>query len=153
ETRFFAALGHEIRLREALEEPASLEDANHRAEVVFLAEEEQIQEVAERELARSTRDRAAERPVALRILQLVESHRRKLLRRHSADRVLDARGAREERGSKLSQSAPADFSKADAQQHLVARRTSLQLNERGDLLLLIDVSSSKIDDVLDDVLA
>ena len=51
EARFLAALGDQVRLGEALEQAAGLQRLDDRAEVVLRVEEEQVQEVAERELA------------------------------------------------------------------------------------------------------
>src|SRR5262249_43738257 len=51
EACFLSALGHEIGFGKALEQSLRLEQPNHHAEVIFLAEQKQIQEVAERELA------------------------------------------------------------------------------------------------------
>ena len=51
EARFLAALGDQVRLGQALEQPAIRQRLDHHAEVEFLAEQEHVQEVAERELA------------------------------------------------------------------------------------------------------
>src|SRR5262249_1702660 len=68
EAGFLAALGDEVRLGEALEETAGLQRSNRGAEVVLLAEEEQIQEVADAELAFGGGDVVAEIQTVLRPL-------------------------------------------------------------------------------------
>ena len=57
EAGFLAALGDEVRLREALKEPLRLHRANHQPEVELLAQQEEVQEVAEGELALRARHR------------------------------------------------------------------------------------------------
>src|SRR5262249_60262388 len=50
EARFLAALGYEIRLREAVEHPSGLQRLDDGAELVLGAEQEQIQVVAEHQI-------------------------------------------------------------------------------------------------------
>ncbi len=56
------------------------------------------------------------------------------------------------RRTELGQRTPADFCKADAQEHLVARGADLQLQEGDDLFLLVHVAGRDVHGLLDDVL-
>src|SRR5690242_10407455 len=51
EAGFLAVVSDQVRLRETLKEAAIAQRADHGAEVVLLAEEEDVQQIAERELA------------------------------------------------------------------------------------------------------
>ena len=96
EAGFLAALGDEVRLGEALEQALRLQRLDHGAEVVLLVEEEQVQEVAERELAGRC---VTSLPKSLLAFDTSgrEAGRRELLRRRRGRRVLDAGRAGEER--------------------------------------------------------
>src|SRR5687767_2009654 len=129
EAGFLAVLCHEVRFGQALKEAFAREGANHCANVVSLAEQEQVQEVTERELAGRFGDRRAEIAALLPVLQPVVAGRRKLLRRHAPDRVLNAGGAGEEGDAKLLQGAAADFGESYAEQNLIAGHTFLLTQE------------------------
>ena len=121
--------------------PLLLHRPDHRAQVVLLAEEEQVQEVAEVELAFGARHVRAEVAARLRPRQVGEGRRRRTAGVvDAADRVVDAGRAGEERHAELGQRAAADLGEAHAQQHLVRSAAPAALQQRDDVLLLLDVA-------------
>src|SRR5207247_3044965 len=64
---FLPALSNQVRLGEALKQPFRLEGLHHHAEVVLLAEEEEVQKIAEREFACRGGDVAAKFARAARL--------------------------------------------------------------------------------------
>src|SRR5215208_4149631 len=79
-TGLLAALCDEVWLRQALKQAALLQRLDHELQVVPLAEEKQIQEVAEAELAGRAGDGRAEVAAVLAVLEVAETWRRELLR-------------------------------------------------------------------------
>src|SRR4029450_4217588 len=90
EARLFAALRDEVRLGEALEQAAVLQRPDRGAKVVLLAEEEQVQEIGDAELAFGRRRRIAEPEAVLVPLLIGPRRRRELARRRAAEGVVDA---------------------------------------------------------------
>src|SRR4029078_9648947 len=90
EAGFLAALGNQIRLGQALEQAFRLQRANRDAQIVFLVEQEEVQEIAERELARRAPVVVTKLGSCLRRVQFIESRRRELLCGYAADGVLDS---------------------------------------------------------------
>src|SRR5215208_6461623 len=88
EARFLATLRNQVRLGKALEQAALLHRTDQYADVVLLAEEEQVQEVAEIDLARCARHRRAEVAAFLRPGELAIRRSRNLRRGNSAEGVL-----------------------------------------------------------------
>ena len=68
-------------------------------------------------------------------LEVGKAGRPELLRRHPANRVVDAGRAREERHPELPQRAPADLGEADLQHHLLTAGAAGQLEQVDDLQL------------------
>ena len=123
EAGFLAAFGHQVRLGQALEQPAVLHRLDHHAQVVLLAEEEQVQEVAELELALGRRDA----PPRNRCWPSSTPGRRSPAPGTAASSTrpsvfLMPVGPVKKSHAELGQRAAADFGEPHAQQHLVAGR-------------------------------
>ena len=106
EAGFLAVVGDQVRLGEALEEPARLQRLDDGADALLALEEEQVQEIAEDQV-----DRVGS------ALALLEAGRRELLRRRSG-RALSRRD--EEAGAELGQRAAIDLGESHLQHDLLA---------------------------------
>ena len=139
EARLFAALGDEIRFREALELPLGLQRLDHGPELVLRVEEKQVEEVAEHQLR-------------LRRIRVVEGRGGRPGRGARQD-VLVAARAGEERRAQIRNGRPADLGEPDTEQHLVAGGAFLQPQHVDDFVGLLDVPARHGGGVVEDRLA
>src|SRR5579864_4989863 len=135
EAGLFPALGYQVRLGETLEQPTLLQRLHERPDIVLGIEEEEVQEIAEDQLA-----------------VLIPLRRWKLLGRGPADPPAVVVAVRDERRAQLGEDGPTDFREADLEHHLVARRPLLQRQQRDDFFLLVDEPGRQVDGLVDDVL-
>ena len=135
EAGFLAVFRDQVRLGEALEQALVLQRLDGAADVVLRVEEEQVEEVAEHQLA------------------VVKGRRGGLPGRRPAEpaAVVDAGG--EEVHAQFLHRAAADFREPHAQHHLVARDAFLLAQQVDDVFLLLDVAGGHFGRLVDDVLA
>ena len=92
EACLLSVVGNEIRFSKTLKQATPPKSPNHRAQVVLLAEEKNIEKVAECELTGGTLHIGAEVAAVLRGLKLIESRCSELLGRRSSDGVVNSSG-------------------------------------------------------------
>ena len=118
--RLLTVVRNQRRLGEALKVPAGLQRLDDGADVVLRVEHEQVQEIAERQLAfLLTRRRRTD--------AILEAGSGELLRRRSSNPVLVAAVPREERGARFRDGAAIDLGDANLEHHLLVLRPAGQI--------------------------
>jgi hypothetical protein len=128
------------RLGETLEEPSGLQRLDDGAELLFAVEEEQVQEIAERELLSRSPGVVEQRPGGL-------------IRRRARQVVLVPARAGEQRDAGVRQGAAAHFREANVEQDLIAAAAFSHLEQRNELVLGIDEAAGQPLDLRLDILA